>query len=73
MNPLPRTDAKRAFRTRTSILFGERSLAEDLLQESFFRVYQHLDRYDAKRAFRTRTSILFTHPGLTWNQSPLKH
>lgn len=33
-------------------LVGDAALAEDLLQESFFRAYQQLARYDAGRAFR---------------------
>lgn len=33
-------------------LTGDRALADDLLQESFFRVHQHLDRFDPARAFR---------------------
>lgn len=33
-------------------LVGEQGLAEDLLQETFFRVYQHVDRYDPRRPFR---------------------
>jgi RNA polymerase sigma-70 factor, ECF subfamily len=56
----PGGDAFRALHDRHSAevfrflvrLVGEQSLAEDLLQETFFRVYQHLDRYDPKRPFR---------------------
>jgi RNA polymerase sigma-70 factor (ECF subfamily) len=33
-------------------LVQDHALAEDLLQETFLRVYEHLDRYDAGRAFR---------------------
>jgi len=33
-------------------LTGDRALADDLLQESFFRVHQHLDRFDPTRPFR---------------------
>lgn len=33
-------------------LLDDRDLAEDLLQETFFRVYWHLDRYDPTRPFR---------------------
>lgn len=33
-------------------LVGDVALAEDLLQESFFRAYQQLGRYDPARAFR---------------------
>lgn len=33
-------------------LLGDRSLAEDVLQESFYRVYRSLDRHDGVRPFR---------------------
>ena len=33
-------------------LSGDRQLAEDLLQETFFRVYTHLDRCDPEQSFR---------------------
>jgi RNA polymerase sigma-70 factor (ECF subfamily) len=33
-------------------LVGSRDLADDLTQETFFRVYLHRDRYDASRPFR---------------------
>lgn len=33
-------------------LLGQRALAEDVLQETFLRVHQHLDRFDPKRALR---------------------
>src|SRR5581483_10806894 len=33
-------------------LTGDPALAEDLLQETFLRVYEHLDRFDATRPFR---------------------
>jgi hypothetical protein len=34
-------------------LSGDRQLAEDLLQETFFRVYTHLDRCDPEQSFRS--------------------
>ncbi|MCO5165306.1 MAG: sigma-70 family RNA polymerase sigma factor [Planctomycetes bacterium] len=33
-------------------LLDDPALAEDALQETFFRVHEHLDRYDAGRPFR---------------------
>jgi RNA polymerase sigma factor (sigma-70 family) len=33
-------------------LVGDATLAEDVLQETFFRVYQHLSRYESDRPFR---------------------
>lgn len=33
-------------------LLDDRALADDALQETFFRVYWHLDRFDPARAFR---------------------
>jgi len=33
-------------------LLGERELAEDISQESFFRLYRSLDRFDPERPFR---------------------
>lgn len=33
-------------------ILRERSLAEDVLQEAFFRVYLSLDRFDPERSFR---------------------
>jgi RNA polymerase sigma-70 factor (ECF subfamily) len=33
-------------------LVSDHAQAEDLLQETFLRIYEHLDRYDAERAFR---------------------
>jgi RNA polymerase sigma-70 factor (ECF subfamily) len=34
-------------------LIGDRDRAEDLLQETFIRVYKHLDRFDPERKFST--------------------
>ncbi len=34
-------------------LLGDRQLAEDVLQETFFRVYLHLDRCDPEQSFRS--------------------
>lgn len=31
---------------------GDRALAEDVLQDAFLQVYEHLDRYDGERPFR---------------------
>jgi len=33
-------------------LVTDRELAEDLLQDSFLRIYEHLDRFDIERPFR---------------------
>ncbi len=33
-------------------LVRDRTLAEDLLQETFLRAYRHLDRFDTNRSFR---------------------
>ncbi|HUU29123.1 MAG TPA: sigma-70 family RNA polymerase sigma factor [archaeon] len=36
-----------------SRIIGDRCQAEDLLQETFIRVYRHIDRFDTKRRFST--------------------
>lgn len=44
---------------RTCLLFvGERSLAEDALQETFLKVWQHMDGYEGRNQASVRTWIL---------------
>jgi len=42
-------------------MLGEPEAAEDAAQETFLRVYQHLDRYDQKRSFATWLLSIAAH------------
>jgi RNA polymerase sigma-70 factor (ECF subfamily) len=45
---------------------GDRAAAEDLVQETFWRVWQHRVRYDPERRFSTWLYTIARH--LAWNQ-----